>query len=52
MPARTKRRFKRFSAKQYHVVVGNPPYITVKDTALERSLSRALSQRLLSTVLA
>ncbi len=28
--------------RQYHVVVGNPPYITVKDAALNDALPRAL----------
>ena len=31
-----------FSARQYHVVVGNPPYITVKDAALNDAYRRAL----------
>ena len=30
-PWRTEERYKRFSASGYHVVVGNPPYITVRD---------------------
>ena len=30
--------------QQYHVVVGNPPYITVKDQGSERRLSAAISR--------
>ena len=41
--ARTKGGPGRFWASGYHVVVGNPPYITVKDRSSERGLPRSLS---------
>ena len=34
MPAKTRRPFRTVLGQQYHAVVGNPPYITVKDPTL------------------
>ena len=41
-PPRTPSGSSAILGRQYHVVVGNPPYITVKDAALNAALPRAL----------
>ena len=38
--SRTRRQLDRILGQRYHVVVGNPPYITVKDKALNQALSQ------------
>ena len=43
-PPRTWRRSTRILGQRYHAVVGNPPYITVKDQALNGLYRAALRQ--------
>ena len=40
-PARTRKALQEILGQAYHVVVGNPPYITVKDPTLERRATGA-----------
>ena len=43
MPARTGRQFEEVLCQQYHVVVGNPPYIIVQDRKLNAAYRRRYS---------